>query len=201
MKKSRAVILFIIIVLLTFSATGCRMFKKGVTIDNVYPYYSKETLLKESELILKGTVMEQGESAMTNPDGTLRSEEGYEIGNCMVTDYTIRIEDLYKGNFEEETITVKVANGHGLSPDLILYGEDKTTYLKEPIDIYELETGKTYVFTLLPFVEHTDNRFSGYYTSNQSTFALTEEGAFKNSNDSTLNTATVTQEIAASVTE
>ena len=186
MKKSRAVILFIIIVLLTFSATGCRLFKKGMTIDNIYPYYSKETLLKESELILKGTVVEQGESAMTNPDGTLRSEEGYEIGNCMVTDYTV---------------TVKVATGHGLSPDLILYGEDKTTYLKDPVDIYELETGKTYVFALLPYEEHTDSRFSGYYTFDQSTFAPTEEGVFKNSNDSILNTATVTQEIAAAVTE
>lgn len=201
MKKSRAVILFIIIVLLTFSATGCRLFKKGMTIDNIYPYYSKETLLKESELILKGTVVEQGESAMTNPDGTLRSEEGYEIGNCMVTDYTVRIEELYKGTFEEETITVKVATGHGLSPDLILYGEDKTTYLKDPVDIYELETGKTYVFALLPYEEHTDSRFSGYYTFDQSTFAPTEEGVFKNSNDSILNTATVTQEIAAAVTE
>lgn len=197
MKKSRIFILFVIAVLLTFSATGCRMFKKGVTIDNVYPHYSREVLLKESELILKGTVVEQGESAMTNPDGTLKSEEGYEVGNCMVTDYTVRIEELYKGTFEEETITVKVATGHGLSPDLILYGEDKTTYLKEPIDIYELETGKTYVFTLLPYTEHTDKRFSGYYTFDQSTFAPTEEGVFKNSNDSILNPATVSQEIAA----
>jgi hypothetical protein len=78
---------------------------------------------------------------MTNPDGTLCDDEGKKIPNAQIAEYSVEIETLYKGTYESSVITVKTTNGHGLSPDLILYGEDERTILDHPLDREDLEEG------------------------------------------------------------
>lgn len=202
MKKTvRAILIIALLFVFCFAASGCRMFKKSVSFNGIYAAQDKEDLLSR-ELIFKGTVLEQGNSAMTNPDNSRLDKYGYQVMNEMVTDYTVRVEKLYAGDYAEDTICLKVANGYGLTPDLILYGEDKTSYLEEPLVLDELEVGKTYLFTLSDPVTTERGeleQFCGYYTSDSSAFEMDEQGVCKNAQGITFNAAEIEQEIAAAV--
>lgn len=198
----KSVILFGVLTALCLSLIGCRLFKPAVGTSSLYPYYTKEELFRERKLIFKGKILEQGSSAMTNPDNTRMDQYGYQIENSLVTKYTVQIEDLYKGEYLDETIELNVSNGGGLSPDLILYGEDKNCHLKEPLVMFTLEIGKSYIFTLGdPIDAETEElkQFWGYYANPRNTFSIQEDGIYKNSWGDGINTTTVKQEIAAAL--
>ncbi len=97
-------------------------------VDASYPGFTKEDLYRERSLIFKGTVVEKGASAYTNPDNTRTDRYGYQVENKLVTNYTVRIDELYKGEYEGQTITIKVSS------------------TKE--DPFALEVGTTYIFPL-----------------------------------------------------
>ena len=175
---------------------GCKEEKTLVSISGSYPHYEKDELLKERPLVFKGIVTKKGESYMRNPDGTLTNEYGGPITNYQTTEYTIQIQELYKGSYAEETIILKINNGYGLNADLILYGEDETTKLAEKPKFFELTVGEEYIFTPA-FITSKDPRFEGYQVSQQSAFAVTSDGSFANSNGEKVSPDTIRQEITA----
>ena len=104
MKKTvRAILIINLLFVFCLFASGCRMFKKSVTFDGLYAAQEKEDLLSR-ELIFKGTVLEQGDSAMTNPDNSRLDKNGYQVMNELVTNYTVRVDELYAGDYAEATI-------------------------------------------------------------------------------------------------
>ncbi|MBQ8892870.1 MAG: hypothetical protein IJ043_00495 [Clostridia bacterium] len=56
--------------------------------------------------------------------------------------------EVYKGECQENFITVKTSNGSNLSPELILYGEDETSILVTPLERLDLEIGKECILLL-----------------------------------------------------
>ena len=42
----------------------------------------------------------------------------------MITDYTVEIEEIYKGSYSGDTIQVKTASGDGVNADLAAYDEE-----------------------------------------------------------------------------
>ncbi len=169
--------------------------KDILSITHSEAYYDRDTLLKESEIILKGTVVSKDREFMTNPDGT---REG--VNNEQLAVYTVAIDELYKGTYDKGTISVMTSNGLGLSPDLILYGEDDVTVLAEPLIRFDLEVGKECIIALY-YLNSGQADQEGYYVTgeDQGYFVADENGSYKSPKESVVyspNPQTIAQEIA-----
>lgn len=199
MKRKAPIVLLIFMMLLSVSLCGCRNEKDLVGEESLYASYEKDDILTACPIILKGIVLEKGRSEMYNPDNSRKSEEGYLISNFEATEFIVEVEEIYKGVYDQKTIAVKTVNGEGLSPELILYGEDETSRLEEPLDRFELTTGEEYILCLSPYRHHEPEFFSGYYVSKEETFAVDSLGRYKNNQEEFLEPATIKQEIAAAV--
>lgn len=178
--------------------------EKGyISIEETFVEIPQEELLKKAEIILKGRVASKDSEFMTNPDGTRTNENGDVVTNCQVATYTVEIDQLYKGDYSADTITVKTANGHGLSPDLILYGEDETHILADELNRFDLEVGKECILLLSAYDESLDD-LDGYYAvfGNFGYFLPDENGGYTNNtptNIVTLSPDTLTQDIATAM--
>lgn len=143
--------------------------------------YTKEDLIQKAELIFKGKVLKKEKEYMTNPDGTLRLESGRKIPNAQVAEYTVEIQELYKGEYKAKTITVKTVNGHNLSPDLILYGEDEHVVLASPLVRTDFEVGKECILMLKNVTNSSGGKRDGYQPlyGRSGYFPLQEDGNYK----------------------
>ena len=108
--RFRNFLIVVIIALLSTTLMGCEKEKTSANSSGTYPHYQKSELLKERPLVFKGVVTKRGESYMRNPDGTITSEYGGPIANYQTTEYTIQIQELYKGSYTDETILLKINN-------------------------------------------------------------------------------------------
>ena len=130
-----------------------------VTYGQTFP----ELVLPKAELAFKGTVLKSDGGIMTNPEGKNTDANGYRYPNQYVTTYTVKIGEVFKGNYGEETIEVKISNGYGLSPELILYGETETeVWSARNAECLFLEEGDEAYF-LVNYKTMTPEQISGYY--------------------------------------
>ena len=67
--------------------------------DTTAPAVDSYTFLKDTELLAEGEI-----TAVSAPRATAK-------GGAQITEYTFRIATLYKGAYEQPTVTVKVVNG------------------------------------------------------------------------------------------
>lgn len=123
--------------------------------------YNKAELLNDADLIIRGTVVSKNGYTMTNPDGTVKDSMGHVINNCMLTEFTVSVDDVYKGEYEGNTINIDTSKGDGLSPNLILHGVDGNVALGEPLEDTDLKVGKEYIL-LLSLVENSPSGDDGY---------------------------------------
>lgn len=152
---------------------------KGKDIIGVfkhYPVIEKEDILRDAKLLFLGTVTASDGGVMTNPDKTVKDENGHIIPNQQIVTYTVKVEKVFKGEYKEETMTLILTNGCGMSPDMILYGEDETTIFEDwERDIVYLEVGKPAIFSvyynektsLLPAGYYLNGKETGYYPKNE----------------------------------
>ncbi len=136
--------------------------KEYLSISTTKASFNKEQLLEKGDLIIRGKVLTKDSEVMTNPDGTTTDKNGHIITNEQIAAYTVEIDEVYKGSYDEETIEVKTSNGSGLSPDLILYGEDETTILGTPLDRFDMEPGAECIIILCR-LETGSEITTGYY--------------------------------------
>lgn len=196
MKYLKRLTVIMLILALSVTLMACQQKEKSVlNISMSEAVYSKDELIQTADLILKGKVLSKDQEIMTNPGGTKNG-----IMNEQITTYTIEIDELYKGAYADETISVKTTNGMGLSPDLILYGEDENDVLAEPLERFDLSVGKECVLILRYFDSDLESR-AGYYVygEDQGYFILDGNGAFKSRKDwvkYSPDLATLPQEIA-----
>lgn len=167
-------------------------------------YYTKEHLIQKAELIFKGKVLKKEKEYMTNPDGTLQQEGWGVIPNAQVAEYTVEIQELYKGEYNEKTITVKTVNGYNLSPDLILYGEDEHVILDTPLERIDFEVGKECILMLVNVANSIGGNEDGYQSlyGRPGYFPLQEDGTYKTVDTDTgytLSKETLKQEIESAL--
>lgn len=163
---------------------------------------TKEEMIQKAELIFKGKVLKKEKEYMTNPDGTLQAEGWGKIPNAQVAEYSVEIETLYKGTYESSVITVKTVNGHNLSPDLILYGEDERVILSSPLKRFDLEEGADCILALTNVTNSIGGMRNGYQSlyNELSYFTLDENGKYSNKDTHNLielSLETLQEEIAA----
>ncbi|MBR6793983.1 MAG: DUF4886 domain-containing protein [Clostridia bacterium] len=123
--------------------------KKIISMDGYQAALSKGELAEKASLIVKVRVSAKAKEEMLNPDGKQNDAAGNLIENALITSYTAAVQKVYKGVYDEKNITVKTSEGYGLSPDLILYGEDEKFVLDSPLRRFTLEAGKEYLLFLV----------------------------------------------------
>ncbi|MBQ7090684.1 MAG: hypothetical protein IJN82_06165 [Clostridia bacterium] len=167
-KKTK--FLFVLVFILIFLITSCRSSERELDLTKsdkekyiVTSYdavYTQEQLLEMSDLIVRGRVISKDGEAMSNPDNT-RMKDGALIANALISSYTVKIDQIYKGNYEGETICVKTSYGSGLPPELIL-GEDEEVIVlneEEKIDL----SPKNDCILLLSYDETDSEVDTGYF--------------------------------------
>ncbi len=201
MKRLNTWLCCCLILSLCISLTSCKQNqptnkdteKNTVVVTKTEAHLTKDQLLNMSDLIIKGTVTQKNSVVMSNPDGTLKDKNGYQIQNQAITDYTVEIESVYKGVYKNQTIHVKTTYGDGLSPDLILYGEDDTSVLQEKLEPYELTVGKDCIL-LLTYSNTGYEESTGYFPTASLGYLITDENGYYSNNHTTSNiTLTVDQ--------
>lgn len=162
---------------------GCSSVSDDHEVDASYPSFTKEDLYRERSLIFKGTVLEQEDSAYTNPNHKRKDQWGYQVENKLVTNYTVRIDEIFKGEYEGQTITIKVSS-----------------YKDDP---FALEIGTTYIFPLGDPIDAESEeleQFWGYYQGSLSLFYPKPDGTYENYyTHSVIHPSTIKQEIATAM--
>lgn len=85
MNKMKFLVVTALLLLCAGLFTGCKTVEKNddvtMHISTTKAHFSKESLLKNAELIIKGKVLQKNSEVMSNPDGTRKTAEGYQILN------------------------------------------------------------------------------------------------------------------------
>lgn len=208
MNKVKRFVLVLLLFTISITTLSCSQIqtldsskKNRIKIDNLYATFTKEDLIDRAEIIIKGKILEKTDEFMTNPDGTRTEADGSVIDNAQITKYTVEIQQLYKGEYTASTIQVLTSNGRGLSPDLILKGEDATSVLLEDLDRLDFTIGEECILMLL-YAEQICEEAFGYYTAYGTAgyFTADGNGGYVNAqavSPVTLSTDTLTAEIAA----
>lgn len=152
---------------------------------------TKEEIFTFATHIVHCTVLEKTAEYFTNPNGDKTAQDGQLIRNVWITEYKVKIHQIFKGELETETITVRSFNGSDQSVDTFVVGQADDFYLDE---------GQECILAL-NYLEDTAGYYSGWsYISlydELSYFLPTEtEGQFANSHGLTLELATLSQEIS-----
>lgn len=164
--------------------------KNTIYITSSSAHYEPTELLQLSDLILQGRVVQKNDEVMSNPDNTLVNKDGVLIGNALITDYTVEIDRVYKGSYDEETIHVKTNYGDGLTPELILNGEDEDSVLATKPDKIELSTEGDCIL-LLTYIDTGYEESSGYFPIMMLGY-LTPDGTGQYTNNASVNNITLT---------
>lgn len=145
------------------------------------PKRTKAEIIRQSEAIYRARVVEKHPPQMT---GEQETPNGFSQINQQVTRYSVEILDCLKGN-ADGIVSVRIANGIGLSQELILKGEDAQYRLAQPLQLFEPEVGQEYIFAL-NWREEPQRQFSGLYADAQTCFIKDAAGQFTNINGQTI---------------
>jgi len=121
-----------------------------IVSSQLIPIVSKELLLKMSDVIILGEVIEKLPQKDTNLEGDkINPETGEVFMGCSVTDYLVKIESIYKGvPYNRNVITVRsvdviadiIVNDMRISLEV----GDKALYFLANIEESDLHTGELY---------------------------------------------------------
>lgn len=185
-NKHVALSIFSIILVLLLTSCAASPTERGkdtIMISADIALSTQEEFVKNSELILGGTITKVTAEYFTNPDGTLMTSEGILATNAWVTEYEMEISQVYKGDYEDDVIRIKVYNGESLTPDQFLYGEDEDAMVVTELSPYYLEVGAPCVVGLYYFErDYLKDGECGYNITydSQGYFTLDEDGKYSN---------------------
>ena len=144
MKFQKRTLCIISILCLVLSGCGCAPKDDSVSmyISGTEIAVTEDLLLQTADLIVKGKVIEQKEDYFSNPDGKKLQQDGSEVMNARITEYVFKVEQVYKGEWSESTLSFKTYNDQGLSVEQALTGQDENAVVHSEIDELELSMGE-----------------------------------------------------------
>jgi hypothetical protein len=128
-----------------FLCSSCQKGKKVFSIHESTVKLEESDFFKAPTWIIKATVDSIEKEYFTNPNGEEVDLAGIPYDNAFVTLYNLTVSKCYKGNWESNTLQLKILNGKGMSPNLYLYGKDKDYILAEEPQKFFLDVGKEYI--------------------------------------------------------
>ncbi len=201
MKKS-TLLFVVMLVVSVLLMTSCyrkqeELFSEGeavsIGVTHTYAALTPEYLVETSDLIIRGRVISKDGAAMSNPDNTRKATDAA-ILNALITSYTVEIDEIYKGNYREDTICVKTSYGAGLTPEMIL-GESKDVAIENDEAKLSLSTEGDCIL-LLSYIETDAEVDTGYFPTRGAGY-LQPDGNGNYSNNDAHNPMTVTPESLA----
>ncbi len=204
-KKS---IILLMLFSIIISLSACNKSKKESEMDDIIIVHTEQSKLtlsdvtRSAELILRGTVTGIQKDYQTNPDGN-KADKGIPLPNYPVRLYTIQIEELYHGEVEGETLTLKITGSSDQLTNAVYTDKNVEEERKTP---FFINPGKEYVFYLRYQTQEDAARFgddAGWrlVLGRVGAFEKQEDGTFANmkkgTNHLTLTTEQVQKEIAA----
>lgn len=158
-RKIFTVLLWLVSIVILLSLSACKdnssKEKQVLTVSGMKAQVDAEIWKSTSDIILKGKVIEVGESYFTNPEGDKMQSDGVTpVLNAYVTEYIVSVEEVYKGEWSAETITIKAHNRAGLNVEQALYGEDEETVVINEIPDVTMTMGECLIGVCL-FTEET----------------------------------------------
>lgn len=150
MKHAKFIATALMMIAVATAACGCAKKKTGkdiVILNGSYGIFDKEYIVENSELIVRAKPMEIVNRYYTCPEG-VSIFTGKENDNAEVTEYQLKVKDVYKGDWKEDTINIKVYNGIGLTPEQYENGEDENTIIQSNIKTTYVDMDSEYVFGL-----------------------------------------------------
>lgn len=116
--------------------------KEILSMEGCWPYVDEQEWLQTSDIIFKGRVLEKKEPYFTNPNEDILCADGSRAINAYVTEYIVAVDELYKGEWTQETISVKAYNRMHLTVEQALYGEDENYIVQNSIPDIEMQFGE-----------------------------------------------------------
>lgn len=148
MNKLFKIISLLCVLIVAFSCAGCKeqvKEKEVLRIDGMLESVDEQWWLQNADIILKGRVLEKKEPYFTNPNNDKFCEDGSPAVNAYVTEYILAVDELYKGEWAQETISVKAYNRMNLTVEQALYGEDDDYIIENCIPDTEMQFGECIV--------------------------------------------------------
>lgn len=146
MKKMRGICILICMLLMCGMFGGCSEPEKEViTASGQMARVDKSIFLDQADIILKGEVIEVQQPYFTNPDAEQYGSNGVDPVNAYTTVYTLRVDEVYQGEWTEDTIEVKIYNRIFMTVEQALYGEDENAIVVNDIPDVEMQPGECVV--------------------------------------------------------
>ena len=193
---------FSLIIITLLGACAPRMEEEIVFISGQTIEITEDLLLNSADIILSGEVIEKKADYFSNPDGDKKQADGSAVMNARITEYIVKVDTVYKGEWSEDTISVKTYNDQGLTVDQALYGRDENTVVYSDIAEIELEMGEC-LLALSWFDAEAFGGPAGYMVTfdNAGYFVPEEDGLYANlatgRNHLTIDPTTLPDKIAA----
>ena len=140
------------LMMLTVATAACGCAKKKndkeiIVMNGSYGTFDKEYIVENSDLIVRAKPVEVVNRYYTCPEG-VSIFTGKEEDNAEVTEYQLKVEDVYKGDWKDDTINIKVYNGIGLTPEQYENGEDENTIIQNNMRTTYVDMDSEYIFGL-----------------------------------------------------
>ena len=202
MKQSLKFWGILFILALFLSACAPKMEEEILYVSGQSILVTENRLLQRTDVFLKGEVIEKKADYFSNPDGDKKRADGSVVLNARITEYIVKVDMVYKGEWLEDTISVKTYNDQGLTVDQALYGRDENTVVYSDIAEIELEMGEC-LLALSWFDAEAFGGPAGYMVTfdNAGYFVPEEDGLYANlatgRNHLTIDPTTLPDKIAA----
>lgn len=177
MKKIPVLLSILLLSIIISACRSNRITEKEQSETNIinaeYPVYnSAEELINSSNLVFSGTV-----SNITYQNLNMKSESGAdsetgrtETSEIPYTIFQIKIDQVYKGNVDSDTISIKRLGGE----------VDGNTFLLE--DAKTIETGESYLF----ITETYENSYPSLLNASQASYNLNTPETLNNEEEISL---------------
>lgn len=142
MKQNIKIISLLLLIVLLLSACASKAGQDILYISGESILVTEQELLERADIILKGEVVEKKDDYFSNPDGDKKQADGSTVMNARITEYIVKVDRVYKGEWAEQTISLKTYNDQGLTVEQALHGKDENTVVYSDITELELEMGE-----------------------------------------------------------
>ncbi len=121
------------VVLLVCTGCGAPVEEEDIVVDGIKAMVTQEIWLEQADLVMKAQVVERRADYHTDPDG-----KNDAVVSARVTEYVLRVLEVYKGEYAEDTILVKTYN------DVFLTKQEAAKAEGEMLPV-EMQTGECVV--------------------------------------------------------
>lgn len=118
MYNLKKILICVVCLAFVFGATATFLIEKNkpeiIEINGIIPELTEQELILNSDIIVKGNVLEIGESKWSNP----KSIKGKR--NILQTDITVKINEILSGEYSSRNVVVRIDKGYDKKSNTVM---------------------------------------------------------------------------------